>query len=1063
MQKAETREPALDIQLFGPMRVTLHQMSLPRFRSRSTSWLLAMLALRLGRDVAREWLAGSLWPDSEPEQALYNLRRCLSELRQAFGTEADALLTPARQTLRLNREGVRVDVDVFETMVSQWEKLRGKGGRPDEGISEASFPEEALALYHGPLLEDCAEEWALSERRTWEERYLKLLQILTEQAVVAGDTSLSIRALRKMIAQDPLREEAHRALMQALFDAGDIAAITQVYRDLRLLLRRDLNANPSPETEALYRSLQAGARQPTALATPPTSPRPGGMRRLPVPLTALVGRERQIEEVADWLQHGRLVTILGTGGMGKTRLAIAVGEAVASAFPDGVWFVELAALSEPERVAQTVATTLGIPEQPGKSPLETLTERLASRSLLLILDNCEHLAQSCVALAENLLPICSGVHLLATSRHPLGSLGERRYRLPPLEMPPAGRSVEEKEVNTLLEYPGIRLFVERAVMAQPRFRLDRQNASAVLQICHALDGIPLALELAAARMRAMDVDRVAERLRQDLAFLTLGGSAYPQRHRAMNAVIEWSYQPCSESEQTLFRRLSVFADGCTLEAAEAICAGGVVPEAGVLDGLMDLVDRSLVEYLALPGGDRYRMLQPIRTFARAAFEATEERAEVLSRYVAYFVSFVEPRPTGADQGELFNRFDEERDNLRVALAWCQASPEGGESGLRLGGALQMYWVMRGPLSEGREHLMAALGHSGAQDITRERADALNGAGNLAYYQGDLSAAAVLHQESLKLKRELGYRRGVAGSLHNLGNVAWMQGDYKAALSLYEEALQINRELGNRAWEANNLERLGNMAQEQGDYAAARSLLEECLALFRELGDKGGIGHALSLLGNMARYEDDLVSAHALLEESLNIRREIGHKHGIGDSLYALGNLAYSQGDLVSARALLEESLTIYREVGHQWGTVATLINIGSLDKDQGDYAAARSRYTESLRLSHETGSKSQIVLTLEAFAGLASNEALANPFGPETPENPECRETRLRQAARLWGAAQTLRKQIGAPLAPAQQQTQDREVTAARERLGEAQWEADWNRGSRTTLEQAVAFALSES
>jgi predicted ATPase/DNA-binding SARP family transcriptional activator len=1041
MVQAQTQEPTLDIQLFGPMRVTLHQKPLPRL-SRNASWLLALLALRLGRDVSREWLAGNLWPDSEPEQALYNLRRCLSELRQALGAEADALLTPARQTIRLNREGVRVDVDVFDVAVSQYEKQPDRGEKRSEGAPEPAFPEAALALYSGPLLEDCAEEWALSERRIWEERYLKLLQLLTDQALAAKDASAAIRVLRLTITVDALREEAHRTLMQALFDAGDVAAITQVYRDLRLLLHRELNAAPSPETEALYRHLQELARKPSALATPPASQQPGVARRLPVPLTALVGREHEIEEVTDWLMRGRLITIQGTGGLGKTRLAIAVGEVVAPRFADGAWFVELAALSEPERVAQTVATTLGILEQTGKSAMETLTERLASRSLLLILDNCEHLAQSCAALADTLLPACPGVHLLATSRNLLKCFGERPYRLLPLEMPPEGRSSEEKEINQLLEYPGIRLFVDRAAMAQPRFRLSRQNSAAVLQICHALDGIPLALELAAARMRAMDVDRVAERLRQDLAFLTLGSSAYPQRHRAMNAVIEWSYQLCSESERALFRRLSVFADGCTLEAAEAVCAGGIVSEAGVLDGLMDLADRSLVEYLALPSGDRYRMLQPIRTFARAAFEATEETAEILARYAAYFVSFASQPPAGMDMSALFNRFDEERDNLRAALAWCREAPEGGEQGLRLGGALQMYWVTRGALSEGREHLMAALNHPGAQGATKERADALNGAGNLAYYQGDLTAAAALHSESLKLKRELGYRKGVAGSLHNLGNVAWMQGDYKAARSLYEEALDINRELGNRAWAANNLERLGNMALEQSDCVLARALLEECLALFRELGDKGGICHALSLLGSVARYEDDLVAAHALFEESLSIRREIGHRHGIGDSLYGLGNVAYFQGDLVAARTLLEESLTIYREVGHQWGTVATLINLGSIDKDQGDYATASSRYTESLQLSQEIGSKSQILLALEAFASLVAVQE------------------RWESAARLWGAASALRKTLGSALSPKEHAAQEHAVATVREALGDEAFTSYWEEGQAMRQENVFAYAL---
>jgi predicted ATPase/DNA-binding SARP family transcriptional activator len=984
-------------------------------------------------------LASCLWPESEPEQALYNLRRGLSDLKQAFGSDFDTLLTPTRQAIRLNRAGVYVDVDAFDAALAQHDRH----GRQSAGIVGPSPLEEAIALYQGPLFEDCAEEWALTERRTQEQRYLTALQILAQHSASAGDTAAAIRYLSLTIAADPLREEMHRALMQALFDAGDIAALTRVYRDLRLLLRREVNADPSPETEALYRSLHAQAQQPSALAASPAPLNTGITRRLPVPLTSLVGREDQIADVVEYLKQGRLVTILGTGGLGKTRLAIAAGEVMATGFADGAWFVELASLSEPERVAQTVATTLGIPEQAGKPALETLIGHLASRALLLILDNCEHVSQSCALLADQLLPACPGVRLLATSRHPLGSLGERRYRLLPLEMPPEGLSSAEKDINTLLEYPGIRLFVDRAVMAQPRFRLSRQNAAAVLEICHALDGIPLAIELAASRLRAMDAERIAERLRADLAFLTLGGSSYPQRHGAMNAVIEWSYGLCSEAGQALFRRLSVFVDGCTLEAAAAVCAGGVVTEVGVVDDLTDLVDRSLVEYLPLPDGDRYRMLQPIQTFARAAFDATNEAAEVRSRYVAYFDAFVGRKLAEANQDEFFARVDEELDNLRAALTLCRNVPMGGELGLRLGARLQMYWLIRGHLSEGRERLMTALRHPGVQAHTQERADALNGAGNLAFYQGDLAAAASLHEESLTIKRERGNRKSMAGSLHNLGNVAWVQGDYAVARSLYEEALRINREIGNRAWEANNLERLGSLALDQGDYMSARSLLEECLASFRELGDKGGIGFALYRQGVVAAYQDDTVSARSLMEASLVIRRELGHRQGIADSLDGLGNLAHAEGDYAAARALHEESLAIRRDVGIREGVIGSLINLGSIDRDQGDYASARVRYEESLGIACETGSKAQIVFPLEALA-------LLDAF-----------EERGERAARLWGVTCALRDSIGSPLPPKEHAARQRAADRVRAAIGETAFAAAWEEGRAMTLDQAVARSMS--
>jgi predicted ATPase/DNA-binding SARP family transcriptional activator/Tfp pilus assembly protein PilF len=1039
-----------------------------------------LLALRLGHDVSREWLANSLWPGSEPEKALYNLRRCLNDLRQALGAEAETLLSPARLTIRLNREGVQVDVDSFDRAVAQSDRPGHEGKGPPEGVPDLRPLQEALSLYQGPLLEDCPEEWALSERRAREQRYLAALEILTQHALAEGETASAIRYLRKTVEVDGLREETQRALMQALFDAGDTASVTRVYRDLQLLLQRELNAGPAPETEALYWRLRKQARKPSPLATPPAAP--GIARRLPVPLTALIGRELQIEEVIGWLKRGRLVTILGAGGMGKTRLAIAVGEEMADQFADGAWFVELAALSDPERVAQAVATTLGLPEQPGRSALETLIERLAARSLLLILDNCEHLAPGCALLTDRLLPACNGVHLLATSRHPLGSLGERGYRLLPLEMPPEGQAGEDKDIHALLEYPGLRLFVERAVMAQPRFRLSRQNAATVLLICQKLDGIPLAIELAAARLRAMDVERLSERLRLDLTVLALGHSTYPHRHRAMNAVIDWSYSLLTEPAQALFRRLSVFTNGCTLEAVEAVCGPGQGTPADILDGLTDLVDGSLVEYTTEPEGDRYRMLQPIQSFARAAFDATSEAPEILSRYLAYYVALVEEAPTEADPYDRFNRFDRELDNLRAALTLSQRAPEWGEQGLRLGAALCPFWRRRGYLSEGRETLTTLLAHPGAQNPSKARATALKGGGVLAQMQGDYTAARALFEQSLAMHQELGERPGIAETLGSLGTVAFYQGDYAAARALYEQSLTLLRELRNRSGVATALHNLAMVATNQGDYASARSLYEQSLAIKREAGEKQGIADSLNNLGTVVFFQGDYAAARALFEESLTIQREmrnrsgvaaclsslgmvayfqgdyaaalfryeqslaiqreLGEQQGIAETLGSLGNVAYLQGDYTAARALYEQCLAIQRELGNRSGIAATLSNLGMVTFQQGDTASARSLVGESLVLRWEFGDKWGIANSLESLASLAHKAEAGE------------------RAARLWGAASALREAIGSPVSANRHEELEREAAAARQTTGEAAFTVAWQEGQTMTLEQAVGYAL---
>jgi predicted ATPase/DNA-binding SARP family transcriptional activator/Tfp pilus assembly protein PilF len=1122
--KGET--PLLEIRLFGFFSAIRAGEPLPPLRTRAEKWLLTLLALRPGHAISREWLSATLWPDSEPALGLYNLRRCLTNLRKALGTRTDLLLAPTPHTLCLNPAYVRVDVADFDAAIA-------------EG-SVASL-EQAVALYRGTLLEDCTEEWALTARIEREQAHLAALETLAAHAVTIHQPTAAVRYLRLTIAADPLRETAYGALMQALAVCGDHAAVTQVYRDLRLLLHQELNIAPAAETEALYRCLQ----QQAGKAVLPL-PVPGSLpsRRLPVPLTNLVGRENDIEEIVGWLQKERLVTLLGSGGVGKTRLAIATAETLAVNYTDGVWFVELASLSVPTLVAHTVARTLGVKEETGRPILETLVNAMASRSLLLILDNCEHLLDACAEMADTLLSQCPTLRVLATSREALGLMGEHRYYTPSLALPPAAsqdrpRELGGKDLAWLMEFGAIRLFVERAMKVQAAFRLTAQNAASVLGVVQHLDGIPLAIELAAARVRSLSVAEIQPRLHDCMALLGGGHRAALPRQKTIRALIDWSYDLLTEKEKALLLRLSVFAGGWSLEAVESICADSETegPEArsfpllsreNLFDVLTALTDKSLVAYEALPGGARYRMLETVRQYARDRLAESGETLAWRRRHRDYFLALAEEgnqKLRGPEQAQWLHTLEIEHDNLRQALRLCLEAGDAAETGLRLGAALQRFWQTRGHLTEGRECLRALLTRPEAAARTRARAAALNGAGRLASKQGDYASTRSLLEEGFDIFRELGDRQGCAYSLVELGAMAWNQGDYASARSLlaealeplreardqqgiatalgiqalvawnqgdyasaralqeeelglrravgdfhgiantlgnqglvdcalgnyasarslHEESIEMFRELGDRQGTAHSLCNLATVFWHQGDYPTFIALQEESLEIRRQLGDRRGIAQCLNNLATAAANQGDYASARTLFEESLERRRQLGDRNGIAHCLGNMGHAALKQDDHASAHALLEESLQIRQELGDRYGTAHCLNNLGVVAVHEGNYASARSLQSASLNMFRELGDRHGIGLLLEAFANLNAAE--------EIPE----------KAARLWGAAERLRDEIGSPILSSDQDEHDQHVTQVRATLDEEDFTQIWAEGRTMQTERAIEYALEDA
>jgi predicted ATPase/class 3 adenylate cyclase len=724
---------------------------------------------------------------------------------------------------------------------------------------------------------------------------------------------------------------------------------------------------------------------------------------LPRQLTSFIGREREMREVKEFLATTWLLTLTGSGGCGKTRLALQVAADLLEAYADGVWLVELAALADPTLVPQTVASPLGVREEPGRPLTATLTDYLRPKQVLLILDNCEHLLTACAQLVEGLLRGCPKLRILASSREGLGIGGEQTYRVPSLSLPDARHL---PPLERLHEFEAVQLFADRARLSQATFSITPANAPAVVQVCERLDGIPLAIELAAARVKALPVEKLNERLDDMFRLLTGGSRTALPRQQTLRALIDWSYDLLSEVERALLRRVSAFAGGWTLEAAEAVCVGEAVEEGEVLDLLTSLVEKSLVLYEEGEGEGRYRLLETVRQYARDRLLEAGEAAAVRSRHRDWFLALAEEAEQGlveASQTMWLDRLEREHDNLRAALAWTVVEGQ-GEAGLRLGGTLMPFWVVRGYLAEGREHLGRVLTLPGAEARTAARAKALYSAAALACLLGEYEAARALLEESRAIFRELGEKGGIASSLHPLGDLARDQGDYGRARALLEETLAIWRELGDKRGIAFSLMGLGRAAQEQGEYGAARALLEESLAISRELGNKGGIASSLHSLGTLARDQAECGRARALVEESLAIWREGGYKLAVGWSLNSLGLTVRDQRDYGRARALLEESLAIFRELGNKRGIAWDLEGLATVAMVQGE------------------------------------------------PE----------RAARLFGPAEGLREEIGNPLPTADRAEHDRFVAAVRAALGEEAFAAAWAAGRAMSLEQAVAFALAE-
>jgi predicted ATPase/DNA-binding CsgD family transcriptional regulator len=635
--------------------------------------------------------------------------------------------------------------------------------------------------------------------------------------------------------------------------------------------------------------------------SPPRPPPNDTPNNLPLQLTSFIGRQREIAEVKRLLTTTRLLTLTGAGGCGKTRLALHVAADVLNAYPDGVWLVELAALADPALVPRTAASVFGVPETPGLPVMDSLAAWLRPKTILMVLDNCEHVVGTAAQLVDALLRSCPSLRILATSREALGSAGETALRVPSLALPPPDGQLP---VEQLLHYEAVRLFIERALAALPDFTVTDRSAPRIAEICRRLDGIPLAIELAAARVRVFSVEQIAARLDDRFRLLTTGQRTAMPRQQTLRAAVDWSYYLLSEPERALLRRLSVFAGGWTFEAAEAVGAGDGVQTYAVLDLLAQLVEKSLVLAEEQHGSVRYRLLETIRQYAREKLAEAGENARTRDRHLAYFLRLAEeaePKLRGAEDRKAVEQLEEEHDNLRAALEWSLTPAQPAEAALRLSGALTWFWWRRGYHDEGCRWLARAL--AATPDPPAARMKALHGAGWLAHHRRDSATARELLRESLGIARELNDPWTVAWALHALGRVAYFDNDAATARALGEESLAMAEAVGDDWLIAWALHLLGLAAYIAADYPMARAYYMRSLVIRRQLGYQEGIGILLALMGLVALREGDLIQAHTLYREALAVVRTVLGPWGTSMPLASFAYIAAASGQPIQAAHL----------------------------------------------------------------------------------------------------------------------------------------------------------------
>jgi len=891
----------LEVRLLG--KFDIHHSKKPiTIASRPAQSLFAYLILNAGTSHRREKLAGMLWPDSLEETARDNLRHALWRMRKA--------LEAASSTRFLHADDVTIS---FKESSDYW-----LDATELEKLSESASADELIAVlseYEGELLPGFYDEWVVLEREhlssIFEHHMARLMSVLQDEKRWLDILDWAERWVK--LGQKP--EPAYRALMSAHAVKGDMSKVVSTYERCVKSLK-EFGIEPSEQTKVLYENLKLGKDAPK---TASIMSKPGTKEvssNIPIPLTSFIGRQTELKEITKSLSLARLLALTGPGGVGKTRLAIQIAHDSIKKFKDGVFWVGLVGLSDENLIPQEIAQALNIREISNEPLIETLKTHLKSKDILIVLDNCEHVIGACAQYAEQLLAACPKLKILATSIESLGLFNENTWQVPSLPLPALQESLSLKELQ---EFASIELFDERAGNAKSGFKLDERNATSVTQICQRLDGIPLAIELAAARIKVLSVDEIAARLNDRFSLLTAGSRTAIPRHQTLRATIDWSYDLLTEPERVLLRRLSVFAGGFTLEAAEAVCSEGM-KRSDILDLLGRLVDKSLVivEADSEVNETRYRLLETIRQYALEKLVETGEASLIREQHLDFFIKLAEeaePKTFSGDAGVWFRRLDKELDNIRAAMEWSTNSGK-AIAALRMAGSLVYFWFSHGPLlSEWHDRIQQALSRPEGMERTLARAKALNGIGFMFWadmYPTDWRPEL---EEALSIAKELGDQWNIATAFRNLGLLESIEGNYVQARSLFEQSLEIWRGMGyegktGRSW---SLIYLGDIALIQEDVERARSLYQESISFLRELGDMNFLAYSVRRLGQLAWREGDYEKAMTLFRESLIKNQAVGDPRGAIACLAGFAAIGIAQREYERATKLMaavESQLTL---------------------------------------------------------------------------------------------------------------------------------------------------------
>jgi predicted ATPase/DNA-binding SARP family transcriptional activator len=903
--------------------------------------LLALLSLQAGTVVPLETIVGRLWEEPPPPSAVHAVGVYVSELRRRL---------PARDLLRSRKPGYVIDVPTEAVDALRFERLyRSALERVHNGELAAAVTElrDALALWAGPALADAREGSLRMDAERLDETRLVAYEVYLDAELRLGRLNTVLVDAERLLAEHPLRPHLVRTVMLARASAGRHADALAAYHEHRWRLDAELGLAPDAtlrelETAILRDEIPVFAQ---AVRSPP--------KPLPAQPTTLVGRERELIEVECLLarEDVRLLTLTGPGGVGKTRLALQIAAAAADRLEDGAFFVSLAAVRDAELVIASLAENLGVREQAGTTLAATVAGHLAERELLLVLDNFEQVSAAAGEVAT-LLAAAPRLRVLVTSRTVLGLRGEQLYDVPPLAVPSLSDGLE-----TILSSDAVRLFERGAHAVDPEFTIDERNAEAVAEVCRRLDGLPLAVELAAARVRALPPKTMLGRLDKRLQFLSGGGLDLEPRQQTLMATIAWSFEllPCSGQE--LFARLGVFVGGFRLEAAESLIASDKVARHEVLDGVTSLLANSLLRRWDDPDGEpRFWMLETIREFALHQLERRGLLDTCRRLHASYFTDLAEraePELWGAEQAAWSTRLDSDQNNFREAVAWALGAGE-GELALRLAGALEPYWETRGQVAEGQRWLLAALAAGPAASAGR-RAKVIFGLSRLVDIEGDYARERALLEEAVPLFDQASDRHGLTFALAHLGYALGRIGEERGAATTSLRAVELSRQLDDRWLLAMALNCQGMAHLDSGQYAAAQAAIEESLSIRRALGERRGIAVTLDSLGTLLVAQGRNADALRPLEEALSLVRQLGNIALEAPLLTSLGLATLKTGDSERARTLLTQSLMICRETSDREAMSGALVGLASLELEH-DREFARQLWELATGLRAELGS-----------------------------------------------------------------------------------------------------------